>query len=728
VRFKEEDQTAPAGLFRIRVNGDVLIFERAAAADWSSDTDILTISATGGINIGSIAMDDDEAITFGGVVSLLYETADANANDLVIALPNGGATDVPVIVIGDQSVLNTNLGNHNGLVEPTVAIYNAAANAYISIDAGDDAVASAKGIYFKAADDEDIEIINLSVTGTPRIFWDETADAWGFNKGLIFTAGEIDGATIDSAVAKGTWTASGTWTISGLTLISLNAGAVQTATANTVLHVAGADSTVGRILIDTYAGDAALTFRRAAGTAASPSAVQSGELLGELSMHGYGATGYSANGAAHLQARADGNWTDASEPTRWIIDVTPAGSTISVEAMMIKSNGWVGLNQSTPLTRFHIKDTHVAGIGIFYCEGITHAYLTLDCAAANETGIILKRATTRLWQIKDIADVMIINQGSGAENDVFTLSSTNTVFNEMQNDIDFRIESNGNEYAFSIDASLNTVGTIGIGRQAVVDNGVIVGSTIAITATANQSYYRFNISSATAAVTVPAGTAPYVASALVNEPNITATGTVTVAASLLVSGAPTEGVTNAAIYVASGDVRFVGTTPLYLGLAGTATGGLNISGATSGTVLLTVAATAGTWTMTLPPDNGDAGEQLQTDGAGVTIWEAAGSMTKFKDIHSVLARQNALDAILGTVPVLFNYRRTCEDGSRSTTTGDYETEYAGVLAEDAPWVMHHNGRIFSPVSAFGYTVAAVQALHDKIADLESKIAILEGGN
>jgi len=189
VRFKEEDQTAPAGLFRIRVNGDVLIFERAAASDWSSDTDILTITATGGINIGSIALDDDEAITFGGVVSVLYETADANANELVIALPNGGATDVPVIVIGDQSVLNANLGNHNGIVEPTVAIYNAAANAYIAIDAGDiNGATAGVGIYFKAAADEDINILKLSVTGTPSMVWDESDNRFSFNVGI-----DIDG-------------------------------------------------------------------------------------------------------------------------------------------------------------------------------------------------------------------------------------------------------------------------------------------------------------------------------------------------------------------------------------------------------------------------------------------------------------------------------------------------------------------------------------------------------
>lgn len=36
-------------------------------------------------------------------------------------------------------------------------------------------------------------------------------------------------------------------------------------------------------------------------------------------------------------------------------------------------------------------------------------------------------------------------------------------------------------------------------------------------------------------------------------------------------------------------------------------------------------ATGTSYTLTLPPDDGDAGEQLQTDGAGVLTWEAAGA-------------------------------------------------------------------------------------------------------
>ncbi len=161
-------------------------------------------------------------------------------------------------------------------------------------------------------------------------------------------------------------------------------------------------------------------------------------------------------------------------------------------------------------------------------------------------------------------------------------------------------------------------------------------------------------------------------------------------------------------------------------VAGTSIGistanGVDLRGTSSGIVSVAVAADAGTWTMTLPVDNGDAGEQLQTNGAGVTSWEAAGSLAAFKAIHGVLAPADALDAILGTRAVLFRYRDKTLDGKRPITTGDYETEYAGVLGDDAPWVMHHGGRIFSPVSAFGYTVAAFQAIQEEIDNLREHV-------
>jgi len=89
--------------------------------------------AVGGAS--TLGVNDDIALSFGTStdVSVLYETADANANELIMALPNGGATDVPVLAIGDQSVINKDLTYFNGITVPTLAILDATEAHYIKL-------------------------------------------------------------------------------------------------------------------------------------------------------------------------------------------------------------------------------------------------------------------------------------------------------------------------------------------------------------------------------------------------------------------------------------------------------------------------------------------------------------------------------------------------------------------------------------------------------------------
>lgn len=60
------------------------------------------------------------------------------------------------------------------------------------------------------------------------------------------------------------------------------------------------------------------------------------------------------------------------------------------------------------------------------------------------------------------------------------------------------------------------------------------------------------------------------------------------------------------------------------GAVGNATGVYKINGTTSGTVTITGAAAAGTWTFQVPTTAGTSGQFLQTNGSGVAIWATAG--------------------------------------------------------------------------------------------------------
>jgi len=123
-----EDSSAGILLFRGtgNTNNEDLSF------DFETTTNQVAITSTTGVTgldfgVLETFRDDDTADSFGNTLtapnaSALWETADANANALLTTLPEGGATDVPVFIVGDASALNTDLGLFDGITDPTVAI------------------------------------------------------------------------------------------------------------------------------------------------------------------------------------------------------------------------------------------------------------------------------------------------------------------------------------------------------------------------------------------------------------------------------------------------------------------------------------------------------------------------------------------------------------------------------------------------------------------------------
>lgn len=93
-------------------------------------------------------------------------------------------------------------------------------------------------------------------------------------------------------------------------------------------------------------------------------------------------------------------------------------------------------------------------------------------------------------------------------------------------------------------------GTANTGALINIDNG-------AFTATANTNIGKLRLQN-TNAMTIPAGTTAVAAAVYLEEPNLTATGTVTNAATLYIQNAPTEGTNDYALFVDAGDARFDG--------------------------------------------------------------------------------------------------------------------------------------------------------------------------
>lgn len=264
------------------------------------------------------------------------------------------------------------------------------------------------------------------------------------------------------------------------------------------------------------------------------------------------------------------------------------------------------------------------------------------------------------------------------------VSGSTVVFNDAQVDVDFRVESNGQANALRLDANaFGGHGAWGFFTTAL-STSVVAIRRGAITAGADESNYLLNLSPG-GAVTIPSGTAGDVATLVLSEPNITATGTVTTASTLRIANAPTEGTKNYALFVDGGAVRFDGSL----------------------------------WVESTPTE-GASGEQLTSGGAGaIMTWAAASSLGKFKNTVGTLSSELALSKILSWTPKLFHYKSDAE-----MSTHDYDTVYTGVYAEEAPEVMHHDGQIFSPVSAFGYTVGAIKKLSSQLDMLRAQVNAL----
>ena len=159
----------------------------------------------------------------------------------------------------------------------------------------------------------------------------------GLNSTLASDVFSLLSTTCQVTVTQGV----GTYTFSLPTFVCINANAAarQTQITGSVLQLTGADSQQSYIDFDTFAAAGSLTFRRADGTGASPSAVQLGEVLGQISARGYGATGYSAASRANMQFLAGQNWTDSAQGAGITFNTTPNGGTSTAEAARFTPSG-----------------------------------------------------------------------------------------------------------------------------------------------------------------------------------------------------------------------------------------------------------------------------------------------------------------------------------------------------------------------------------------------------
>ena len=209
---------------------------------------------------------------------------------------------------------------------------------------------------------------------------------------------------------------------SALTVLSTAGGTVPSGAlpTGTDLYVVGADSGQTRITQDSFADYVAFTGRRSNGTAASPTATQSGEVISQFTGRGYGATQWAAASTGLLQIQAEGNFTNASNPTSVSILTTPSASVTAVEAFRFGPAGQLGIGGATYGSANYVFTSGGASAAPTWSQVSLSAGVTGTLPATNGgTGqssyavgdLLYADTTTSLAKLADIATGNVLLSG-----------------------------------------------------------------------------------------------------------------------------------------------------------------------------------------------------------------------------------------------------------------------------------------------------------------------------
>lgn len=106
---------------------------------------------------------------------------------------------------------------------------------------------------------------------------------------------------------------------------------------------------------------------------------------------------------------------------------------------------------------------------------------------------------------------------------------------------------------------------------------------------------------------------------------------------------------------------------------------------------------------------GSIGSPTVSDTAGTVIGTQTSTLASKNILGEGVCPADALATILETPVKRFTYKSGAYNGG----------EFHGIIADYSPEFAMDNGKVFSPVSAFGYTIQAIKALTERIIALET---------
>jgi hypothetical protein len=190
-----------------------------------------------------------------------------------------------------------------------------------------------------------------------------------------------------------------------------------------MLHITGNDGVVSRITNDGFGTGAfpAYISRAGRGTANTPTAIQSGDIMSRYSTVGWGATNFPTGPAAtNIEVYARENFTDAAQGTEYKIFTAPIGTTSKTLSLTINTDG---IYSNNIISYSNISGNSATFSSNVYIGNVGVATKLVISGGANDQ-ILVSNGTTLNWTPRHTdgswTPVMIPATGS---NVVFTVNN-----------------------------------------------------------------------------------------------------------------------------------------------------------------------------------------------------------------------------------------------------------------------------------------------------------------
>jgi hypothetical protein len=222
-----------------------------------------------------------------------------------------------------------------------------------------------------------------------------------------------------------------------------------------MIHISGKNGVPSRIVSDSYGTGAYSVYasRTARGTVDSPSAVQSGDIIGRFSAGGYGTTKFQPFGTGRIDFIAAENYTDANTGSQIIFWNCPTGSNTLTNILTLNGTSAVFTGVVNPQKGF-IYNTRLP---VGNQTAITIDYTTDSMIKANLVADLTFSHTN--FTAGKAVEVWLVNAGGTNR----TVTHGVSALNSTTNSTTFTLPSTSSAYIkfFSIDGDLaNTFVTV----------------------------------------------------------------------------------------------------------------------------------------------------------------------------------------------------------------------------------------------------------------------------